>query len=60
MQQSMSLIIVFSASDIMECSVLEDTGFIFDEAAVLGELIQETPIYCSVVVEWPGHLPLFS
>jgi len=56
----MSLIIVFSASDIMECSVLEDTGFIFDEAAVLGELIQETPIYCSVVVEWPGHLPLFS
>jgi hypothetical protein len=36
MQQSMSVIIVLSAADIMECPVLEDTGFMFDEVAVLG------------------------
>jgi hypothetical protein len=45
----MSVITVLSAADIMECPVLEDKGFMFDEAAVLGELIQDTPIHCSVV-----------
>jgi hypothetical protein len=45
----------------MECSVLEDTGFMFDEAAVLGELIQETPISSSVVGGMARPLiPLFS
>jgi hypothetical protein len=56
----MSLIIVLSAADIMECPVLEDTGFMFDEAAVLGELIQERLYIAVWLVEWLGHLPLFS
>jgi hypothetical protein len=45
----MSLIVVLCAADIMEYPVLQDTGFMFDEAVVLGELIQETPIHSTGV-----------
>jgi hypothetical protein len=44
MQQSMSLILVLSASD-MEWPVLADAGF--SEATVCVEMIQETPMCCS-------------
>jgi len=60
MQQSMSVIIVLSAADIMECPVLEDTGFMFDEVAVLGSWYKRHLYIAVWLVEWLGHLPLFS
>jgi hypothetical protein len=42
----------------MECPVLEDTGFMFDEAAEFGELIQETSIHSSMVGGMAGSLTI--